>query len=74
MWIIIRFELVNDAQSNQAVVSTDADLMYYINATIDIIKDGKIVMVPKESDHVNRKMFPIVTSDKCDFYAQWFEV
>ena len=73
MWILIRFDRVNDVQSNQAVVLTESDLMNFINATLDSYNGSKIVMVPKEGDRVNRKMYPIITSEKCDFYAQWFD-
>ena len=72
MWIIIRFDRVNDVQSNQAVVSNEEDLMNFVNTTLSAYKGAKIVMVPNASHRINKKMFPIVTSEKCDFYVQWF--
>ena len=74
MWVIIRFDRVNDIQSNQSIVATEEGLMNFINESIDAYKGAKIVMIPKASNRVHRKMFPIVTSEKCDFYAQWFDV
>jgi hypothetical protein len=73
MWVIIRFEHIIDIQSNQAVVLSEENLMNFMNATLDACTNAKIVMIPKASDRINRKMFPIVTSEKCDFYAQWFD-
>ncbi len=72
MWIIICFDRLNDVQSNHAVASNEEYLMNFINTALVTYAGAKIVMVPKASDHVNKKMCPIVTSEKFDFYAQWF--
>ena len=72
MWILLCFDRVNDVQSNHAVVSTEEDMMNFMNTVIGEYKGAKIVMVPKATDRIHRKMFPIITSEKCDFYAQWF--
>ena len=73
MWIVVHFDRQNDVQSNQAVLHTQEDLMNFINISLSTYKNAKTVMIPKESDHINRKMFPVVTSDKCDLYVQWFD-
>jgi aminopeptidase C len=73
MWIAIQFDRFNQVQSNQAVLHTQVDLVNYINATLSTYKNAKTVMIPKDSGHINRKMFPVVTSDKYDFYVQWFD-
>ena len=73
MWIIIRFDRLNDIQSNESVISTEVGLLNFINSALDDYKGAKVVMVPKHTDKINKKMFPIVTSEKCDFYAQWFD-
>lgn len=73
MWIVVHFDRQNDVQSNQAVLHTQEELMNFINTALSIYKNSKTVMIPKESDHINLKMFPVVTSDTCDFYVQWFD-
>lgn len=73
MWIIIRFDRAHDSQSNESVISTDVELLNFINSTLDTNKKARMVMIPKSSDKINKKMFPILTSEKFDFYAQWFD-
>jgi hypothetical protein len=73
MWIIIRFDRLNDVQSNQAVFSNEVELTNFINTALETYMSAKMVMVPALENRINKKMYPIVTSDKCDFYAQWFD-
>ena len=74
MWIIIRFDRLNDVQSNQAVFSNEVELTNFINTALETYMSAKMVMVPAVENRINKKMYPIVTSDKCDFYAQWFDI
>ena len=73
MWIIIRFDRLNDVQSNQAVFSNEVELTNFINTALETYMSAKMVMVQAVENRINKKMYPIVTSDKCDFYAQWFD-
>jgi hypothetical protein len=73
MWIVVHFDRQNDAQSNHAVLFTQEELLNFINSALSTYKNSKTVMIPKECDHINKKMVPIVTSDSCDFYVQWFD-
>lgn len=73
MWIVVRFDRLNDAQSNVAVLHTQLELMNFINTELTTYTNAKTVMIPKDSDQINKKMYPIVTSGKCDFYVQWFD-
>ena len=73
MWIVIRFDRLNDIQANEAVLHTQEEVMNFINTALRNYKNAKLVMVPTASHQVQRKLVPLVTSDKCDFYAQWFD-
>ena len=73
MWIVICFDRSRDTQTNEAVVQTEEALMNYINTTLTIHKDASVVMIPKASHRINRKMLPLVTSKQYDFYVQWFD-
>lgn len=71
MWIIICFDRINNIESNHSIVGSEQDLIHFINYALKTYTNAKTVMIPKSSDRIHRKMFPLVTSEKCDFYAQW---
>jgi hypothetical protein len=73
MWILIRYDHVRDFQSNTAIIYTQDGLVNYVNTLVKNIKDSRIVMIPKNTDCIHKKIYPIITSKACDFYVQWFD-
>lgn len=74
MWVIIEFNRAKEQQNNHALIRTHEGLMNFVNTILSSSKypRAKLVMVPPGVAHPEKKMFPLVTSETCDFYVQWF--
>jgi hypothetical protein len=75
MWVIIEFNRANELQSNHALIQTHIGLINFVNSILVSTKysNAKLVMIPLDNKHPHKKMYPLVTSDTCDFYAQWMD-
>jgi hypothetical protein len=75
MWVIIEFNRARDLQSNHGIVATYEGLVNFVNEILlsQTYKNSKLVMIPPNTSHLPKKIFPLITSHKNDFYAQWFE-
>ena len=74
MWVIIEFNRLNDQQNNHTLIRTQEGLMNFVNTILSSSSytHAKLVMIPPSDTFPQKKMYPLITSDTCDFYAQWF--
>jgi hypothetical protein len=75
MWILIEYNRQSDSQSNHAILHTHADLVQSVDNLLSChaVAHAKLVMLPNEGMHPHKKIYPLVTSDTHDFYAQWMD-
>jgi hypothetical protein len=74
MWILIQYDRRNDTQSNIGLVSDDTELLNFINGMLQTSVGAERVMLPEQMPHVDKKMYPLITSRQHDYYAQWFTI